>query len=91
MADPVRETTLAIVLTYEAITNLRNAHPGHELLKFANTFDQPTPPEEFVQRYGGAHVPACFRNTGYELAVMYNNYCMELLAAVEDRTRHPAT
>lgn len=82
MANVEQEVWLAIQLVYDAIGELRADHPGNELLQFADTFDQAKPPEEFCKRFGGARIPDCFRKMGYAVAVMYNNYCNDLLEAL---------
>lgn len=87
MADALREQVAVIMLLRDALMLLEARHPGHELLAFARTFDQTPPPADFVEQFGGAHVAACFRDTEFETAAMYNNFHRKVCEALGEPLR----
>ncbi|GEM_PF-3126846 len=74
MADAMQELESAIKLVHGATECLKEKFPDHELLQYAETFEQWVVPESFRQRFGGEHIPEHFRGTEFARAAMYDNY-----------------
>jgi hypothetical protein len=82
MASAAEETDAGIELCLSSIERLRAKFPGHKLLRYADTFATMSPPNEFVEQFGGEHIPVDDRDTEWAAAHMFSNYYKALQAAL---------
>ncbi len=84
MASAAEETDSAILLCEDAIRLLEEKKPESTLLKWKNTFAGFDGfPSDFLERFGGEHVPRWARGTEFAAAAVMFNYYNALSAELK--------